>query len=114
MKTYSLNQGNLFDEPVEFSYDGFDFTDCVIESQLKKQAQDTEPIYEFVITPVFTINAGTGYANFRLIIPEAVSETLKLGNYVGDFRISRNSPSYGPFNLAPFCINVVKPVTRDS
>lgn len=109
MKKYTLYQGNLFDEPVEFTYTGFDFTDCVIECQLRENALKNTVVHEFVITPTL----GLGTATFRLTFDETVSEGIKIGQYVGDLKISRVSPPYGPKTVASIMINVIKPITRD-
>jgi hypothetical protein len=109
MKNYSIHQGELFDEPVEFRYTDFDFTDCEITSKLRLGAVDGKVVHEFEITPTFSL----GLAEFRIQMTEAETAALKIGNYIGDFKIERNSPAFGPFFPAKFCINISKPATRN-
>lgn len=110
MKKYTLYQGNLFDHEVKFTYEDFDFTGAVIECQLRTSALSPAVVYEFAITPDYSV---LGEATFRLQISEEDSEDIKIGSYVGDIKIKRESPAYGPYTVASFCLNCVKPVTRD-
>jgi hypothetical protein len=110
MKKYTLYQGNIFDQPVKFTYAGFDFTDCVIECQIRTKALSPEIIHTFVITPDFSVPEEV---SFRLQMTSAESQAIKINDYVGDLKISRVSPAYGPYTVASFCLNVVKPITRN-
>lgn len=111
MKNYTLHQTEIFDEEVEFTYDGFDFTGCEVFSTLRRKDANGDVAHEFDIPP--TLNLAVGTATFRLQLSQLESSNLKVGEYYGDIRIKRDSPAYGPYIVANYCIKVVKPSTRE-
>lgn len=108
-KQWNLYQGNLFDKGVRFTQTDFDFTGCVIVCQLRQDINKEKIAHEFVIDPVFS----AGIVDFRLIISKIESAAIPVGLYYGDFKISRDSPAYGPYTVSSFIINVLKPATRE-
>lgn len=109
MKEFELKQGEVFDEPVEFDYPGFDFTGCVITSQLRTKAEGPV-VHEFTIAPPDFSTEGKAY--FRLTMSKSQTTALETRTYKGDIKVERSSPAYGPYIVAPFTIKVEKPITQ--
>lgn len=111
MQQYTLYQGEVFDEPVEFQHEDttFDFARSTIESILRKDDVKGPIAHTFVITP----NLRIGTADFRLQMSPEETAALKVGSYVGDIKYFRETPEYGPYIVAQYCIKVIKPSTRD-
>ena len=109
MKKHQVIRGNLWILPfiIDTPNLAFDWTTVAIRSVLKSDFSDSQPLYEFAITPVYS----SGAVSFSLEIPGAVTETLP-DTCVGDIRLERSSPLFGPYTPYQFQLEILPRVTE--
>jgi len=109
---YSVKKGDLFTGPtitVNHSDPTFDFTGCVIASDLRASPPALELLYAFVITPDFST---LGQVSFSLTIPGSVTFALPVAPLVADVVISRDTPSFGPYTIFDLELTVLNRITH--
>ncbi|MFO0387575.1 MAG: hypothetical protein ACK505_12410 [Flavobacteriales bacterium] len=110
MQKYEVTRGDKWNGPlIKFRREGFDFAGCEIKAQLRKSVKDNTAAYDFTITPDASV---VGEISFRLEIPGNNTKTLEISKYLGDVKIFRTDPQFGPFTPLKFELNVVADVTK--
>lgn len=103
----ALKRGSRLSIPVEITFAGFDFAGCEFLCELRDRPGGTL-VDSLAVQNLDT--ATVGEASLTLVAEDTAA--WPLGVLVGDVKVRRTSPAWGPYLSESFTLRVEQPVTE--